>query len=368
MKAQWDHERRDWQAQRDIEMAAAQQKLQDGYDLKLAELERMSQDDNVDAATVEAQFAKVTKEYEESKVTVAEKIMQHAPPPPNPTPLGPAPAPPPPQRGPAATALNVATEGRAQWEEERRKWQQGREAEMAKAEVQLQAEYDRKLAELEHMSQDDTVEASVVEAQFAKVTEEYEQSKKAAAAQLEKSQPPPPPPPTETTSATTTSPTKSANSTAGPSTTAARPTPATPAAKAVVVVGADGMPVVSLLGADGVYLKATIGEDGQLRPILDAANNPEVLLGPDGQPAQMLSLSPSRPETPESPVPPPQVVRFVPATVIGPDGEVTPALIGPDGRAVYAEVNDDGVFEPVTNELGEFECVSWDFQSGVCFY
>lgn len=347
---EWEREQKKWQEQRDAEVTAAQRKLQDEYDLKLAELERMSQDDTVDAATIEAQFAKATKEYEESKAAVAEEILQQAPPPPAVVSPGPAPAPPPPASGPATTALGVASAARRQWEQEREAWQQERNAELAKAEAKLQAEYDRKLAELEMMSQDDTVEASVVEAEFAKATEEYEQSKAAVATQIQHAQPPPPPPPVTNTAPSV------AKIAAGPE----QATPTQPTtSKAVAVIGPDGNPVVSLLGHDGSYIKATIGEDGQLRPILDASSQPVALLGPGGMPAQPLSLDESdRSETPEEMSAPQQVVRFVPTSVIGPDGEITPALIGPDGRAVFAEMNEDGNLEPLTNELGEFVCVS----------
>mmetsp|Transcript_8599 Transcript_8599/g.25741 ORF Transcript_8599/g.25741 Transcript_8599/m.25741 type:complete len:1294 (-) Transcript_8599:885-4766(-) len=350
-RVEWEAERKSWQDKRDAEVAEAQQKLQDDYDLKLAELEMMSQEGQVDDAVLEAKFAEATKVYEESKVAVQEQIMQEAPPPPAPAASPPpAPAPPPPvHKGPATAALQAANSARQQWEKERETWQHERESEMAQAQEKLQAEFDAKLAQLEKLSEENKVDEAVVEAEFAKATEEYEQSKAAMEAEI-KSQPPPPPPP-----AVVAAPSGMKKVAIAPVET---PAPIQSAPKAVAVIGPDGSPVVSLLGADGKYLKATIGPDGQLRPILDDANVPEVILGPDGMAAQPVSLAPpERPTTPEEVVPPPQVVRFVPSSVIGPDGEVMAALVGPDGRAVYAEVNEDGMLEPVTNELGEFEYV-----------
>lgn len=142
-------------------------------------------------------------------------------------------------------------------------------------------------------------------------------------------------------------------------------TVATAPSQPVAVVGPDGAPVIALRAPDGTYVKAVLGADKQLHPVLDDAGLTVVLHGPNGDAAVPLDAGCMMLDAvenglgggavDESAAPPPIIVRFVPSTVIGPDGTPVAALVDPDGRAVRAVVNARGQLEPVVDDVtGDF--------------
>lgn len=129
------------------------------------------------------------------------------------------------------------------------------------------------------------------------------------------------------------------------------------------VIGPDGNPVIALVAPNGSYMKATVGTDGQLEPVLDQTGEPIIIKDRDGATAtEVKDVFPEqiKPRAGTLPVQtavgetageaasaapvmqPKQMVRFVPTTVLGPQGEPVAALVGPDGVAVCAVVNPFG--------------------------
>lgn len=212
-----------------------------------------------------------------------------------------------------------------------------KKAELAEIEIRLKKDYDAKIAALQEKLLDpnaDAEELVELEQEFAAVTEDYEQKKARAEAEV------------EAQVKTVSTPTKEKQEDSMIRTNQ----------HPVTVIGPDGTPVVSLLGPNGIHIKATIGADSQLHPVVGHDGKPVQILGPDGNPAKELSAKKSlnnsgQKSTTENAR---LVIRFVPTTVIGQNGEPQAALVGPDGRAVEARVNDTGQLEPVTGDDGQF--------------
>eukprot|EP00041_Stephanoeca_diplocostata_P031444 m.978641 g.978641 ORF g.978641 m.978641 type:complete len:1272 (+) comp23961_c0_seq4:258-4073(+) len=229
-------------------------------------------------------------------------------------------------------------------EAQKQRLQQEHDAKIADIEAKLKKDYDDKLAELERMAEDETIDASVVEEAFAKATQEYETGR------------------TQALEAANAAPASDATTTGADATVAIAPS------QPVAVVGPDGAPVIALRAPDGTYVKAVLGADQQLHPVLDDAGLTIVLTGPNGDAAVPLDANAMAVDAAdgdansaavdaedESAAPPPVIVRFVPATVIGPDGTPVAALVDPEGRAVRARVNADGQLEPVVDDVtGDF--------------
>ena len=212
-------------------------------------------------------------------------------------------------------------------EELRSKYEQEKASEIASMEKRLKGEYDSKLAVLEDKLMNSTGGDDVqLQEEYDQLTKEYENRRASVEISVQ-----------EDMQSAGSSPTKAdaASSDGGMRNITTQGRPAT-------VIGPDGNPVVALVDDNGTFIKATVSEDGQLRPLMDSNNQTVPVMGPNGQGAEEITSDVGSGGASTAGV----VMRFVPTTVIGPNGNPTAALVGPDGRAVKAIINETGELEP----------------------
>ena len=132
--------------------------------------------------------------------------------------------------------------------------------------------------------------------------------------------------------------------------------------EAVVVVGAEGVPVLAMNGPDGSIVEAHREADGTLAPRKDARGSAIPVKGPDGQAATALRAAPIVAVDVASATGEARAggeVRVVataqlPRAVAMQDGrgELKVALAVKDGKRVEAAVNAKGLLEPVRTSSG----------------
>ena len=191
----------------------------------------------------------------------------------------------------AASISESTAEIRAELEREK-------EVQLAEIEARLKAEYDSKLEAMEEkMLGPDVADPGELEHELEKITEDYHAQVDAAKAeheaQIKAATPPPPAEPSE-------------------------PRLVKAPRKFATVIDSAGRPLIALVDDDGTLLKATLGEDGQLRPAEGVNGERITLPGATQVPQPQDETPPAAPEAAPQPAKP--AMRFVPTTVVGPNG------------------------------------------------